>query len=154
LSERRKVLIAYDSSSSGDYALQWAFDGLIQDGNDHVVLVTAVEQSQPLIRFNFNKGEDEIRTEIQKVSLLSVRYEAIQAVHETLASLFRKRDISCQSFILEGDARDVILEVADKTRADCIVMGARGLNAVHRAVLGSASLFITQEAQVPVVVVK
>ncbi|ORZ29223.1 hypothetical protein BCR44DRAFT_1375822, partial [Catenaria anguillulae PL171] len=146
LSERRKVLIAYDSSSSGDYALQWAFDGLIQDGNDHVVLVTAVEQSQPLIRFNFNKGEDEIRTEIQKVT--------IQAVHETLASLFRKRDISCQSFILEGDARDVILEVADKTRADCIVMGARGLNAVHRAVLGSASLFITQEAQVPVVVVK
>ncbi|KAI9183549.1 hypothetical protein H9P43_004467 [Blastocladiella emersonii ATCC 22665] len=149
LGERRKVLLAYDSSRSGDYALEWAFDGLLKEGEDHLIIVTAVEPTQPLARIQYlTKSEEEVRNIIKR------RLESVRAVHDTLSTLCRKRNISAQSYILEGDARDVILDVAERARADVIVMGARGLNAMHRAVLGSSSLFVTQQAEVPVVVVK
>ncbi|KNE57390.1 hypothetical protein AMAG_03112 [Allomyces macrogynus ATCC 38327] len=148
LAARRKVLLCYDTSRPGDQALQWLFDNLLRDGEDHVVILTCVEPNQ-LFKFNFlSRSQDELRSKVK------AKYAGVQAVQDAFASLCHKRGISTQSLILDGDARDVILEVADRTHAQVIVMGARGVGAVHRAVLGSTSLFVTQQANVPVVIVK
>ncbi|KAI9224133.1 hypothetical protein BC828DRAFT_160232 [Blastocladiella britannica] len=148
VADRRKVLFAYDASASGDYAVQWLFENILRDNEDHLILLTAVEQASPLMRFNLRSSEEEIRQQIKE------RYAKMQAIHNTLSAMAHHRNISTQSFLLEGDPREVIVDVAEKTRTDIIVMGARGLNAVHRALLGSASQYVTVQAPMPVVVVK
>ena len=46
-----------------------------------------------------------------------------------------------------------MLDVADRTDADVIVVGSRGLGAVKRAILGSVSTRVVGEARRPVLVV-
>jgi nucleotide-binding universal stress UspA family protein len=56
--------------------------------------------------------------------------------------------------VAEGDAREVIVSVAREWGADLIAMGARGLGAVARFLLGSVSLGVTRHAPCPVLVCK
>ncbi|KNE60634.1 hypothetical protein AMAG_06011 [Allomyces macrogynus ATCC 38327] len=150
LAARRKILLAYDTSRLGDEALQWTFDELLRDDEDHLVLVTAVEPTRWVASglALLTQSEAEIRSQL-------ARHEsAVRAVQSAVTALCLRRGISTQTFFVEGDARDVILDVADRTHADVIVVGARGLGAVKRAVLGSTSQFVSQNATVPVVIVK
>jgi nucleotide-binding universal stress UspA family protein len=55
---------------------------------------------------------------------------------------------------VEGDPREAIVRVAEEWQADLVVLGARGLGAVERVVLGSVSLGVTHHADCPVLVVK
>jgi nucleotide-binding universal stress UspA family protein len=54
----------------------------------------------------------------------------------------------------EGDAREEIIRMADEWPADLVVLGARGLNPVQRALLGSVSIAAVRHASCPVLVVR
>lgn len=56
--------------------------------------------------------------------------------------------------LMEGGVRDRLLQIADEWKADLIVLGARGLSGVERALLGSVSLSVAREAQCAVMIVK
>ena len=56
--------------------------------------------------------------------------------------------------LMEGDARERLLQAAEEWKADLIVLGAPGLSGVERALLGSVSLSVTREAHCAVVVVR
>lgn len=45
-----------------------------------------------------------------------------------------------------------IIEAAEKEKADCIVMGTRGLDMVRRTLLGSVSDYVVRHSNVPVVI--
>jgi nucleotide-binding universal stress UspA family protein len=51
-----------------------------------------------------------------------------------------------------GDAADVLLSVAKRENGRMIVIAARGVGAVHAALLGSVAVSLLQAAEVPVVV--
>ena len=53
---------------------------------------------------------------------------------------------------LMGDEK--IMEAASKHHADLIVMGAKGLGAIDRFLLGSVSTRVVQHAHCPVLVVR
>lgn len=55
---------------------------------------------------------------------------------------------------LSGDPADCILAVAEQVRADLIVVGARGLNAVERFVRGSVSTKVAQHSPCDVLIVE
>jgi nucleotide-binding universal stress UspA family protein len=61
--------------------------------------------------------------------------------------------VSCESEILEGDAAEMLLEVARIRSAELIVIGTRGLGAIAGKLLGSVSHEIVAGADRPVVVV-
>ena len=53
-----------------------------------------------------------------------------------------------------GDARDVVLEVAEEQHADLIVVGSHGYGGFKRLMLGSVADGITRHAKIPVLVVR
>jgi nucleotide-binding universal stress UspA family protein len=56
--------------------------------------------------------------------------------------------------ILEGEAADEIVSLADNRHADLIVIGSRSRGALAGALLGSISSAVVQHAHVPVLVAK
>lgn len=56
--------------------------------------------------------------------------------------------------LMEGGVRDRLLQAAEEWKADLIVLGARGLSGVERALLGSVSLGVAREARGAVMIVK
>jgi nucleotide-binding universal stress UspA family protein len=56
--------------------------------------------------------------------------------------------------IVEGNAADEIVSLADNRDADLVIVGSRGHGALAGALLGSVSLEIVQHASVPVLVAK
>jgi nucleotide-binding universal stress UspA family protein len=56
--------------------------------------------------------------------------------------------------LMEGAVRERLLQTAEEWKADLIVLGARGLSGVERAVLGSVSLGVARESHCAVVIVK
>jgi nucleotide-binding universal stress UspA family protein len=53
-----------------------------------------------------------------------------------------------------GNPADVLVEEAEESGADLIVVGTRGLNAARRLVLGSVSTNVVQHAPCDVLVVR
>jgi nucleotide-binding universal stress UspA family protein len=56
--------------------------------------------------------------------------------------------------VMKGGVREALLQAAEEWKADLIVLGARGLNGVKRALLGSVSLSVAREARCAVMIVK
>ena len=56
--------------------------------------------------------------------------------------------------LMEGGVRERLLQAAEEWKADLIVLGARGLGGVERALLGSVSLSVARDARCAVMIVK
>jgi nucleotide-binding universal stress UspA family protein len=62
--------------------------------------------------------------------------------------------ITADGEIMEGDAADEVVSLADNRHADLIVIGSRGHGALAGALLGSVSRAVVQHADVPILVAK
>src|SRR5690606_4106897 len=58
---------------------------------------------------------------------------------KALDDLAKTRSTVSQTLVRVGDARDVILQMADELKADLIVMGTHGRRGISRALLGSVA---------------
>ncbi len=71
-----------------------------------------------------------------------------------LDDLAKARPAVGQTLVRVGDARDVILQMADELKADLIVMGTHGRRGISRALLGSVAEMVVRTSQVPVLTVR
>ncbi|MGM0444143.1 MAG: universal stress protein [Fibrobacterota bacterium] len=62
--------------------------------------------------------------------------------------------ITCESTLLDGDPAEEVLDYAEKTNPDWIVVGSHGHGALYHLVLGSVSEKVVDKAACPVLVVK
>jgi nucleotide-binding universal stress UspA family protein len=102
--------------------------------------------------------------EVVTAARLPFAAEAIVAMgwREFLAQSQRVVDDACEQLakrwttvtgrVLDGDAREAIIEAAKEGKTDLIVLGARGRGAVASFLLGSVSLGVTRDAPCPVLV--
>ena len=56
--------------------------------------------------------------------------------------------------VRDGDAREVIVDIAREIYADCIVMSTRGLKGVKRVMIGSCADYVVRHANCPVMVIR
>ena len=64
------------------------------------------------------------------------------------------KEIETKTAVVPGHPATIILEEAEKTAADLIVLGSRGLGAVKGLLLGSVSAAVIQKAPCPVLTTK
>ncbi|WP_017812177.1 MULTISPECIES: universal stress protein [Paenibacillus] len=137
------VLVPYDGSMHSQKALERgaALAQSLQAELEilYVDSATVDELRQPLIMTSseleiyFDHKEDEIRRNLR---------EMISKIPDA------------RTVILYGSAAKGIVEYAQQSQPDLIVMGSRGLSTMSEMVLGSVSRYVTQRAQAPVMIVK
>jgi nucleotide-binding universal stress UspA family protein len=133
----RRILVATDGSHAAAQAIDWLADFPLP-ADAAVDVVNAVELPYPMKEV-VTLGWREFLAESQR---------AVAEARERLA----KRWPVVTGQVLEGDAREVVVEAARKGPSDLIVLGARGLSAVASFLLGSVSLGVSRHAPCPVLV--
>lgn len=68
--------------------------------------------------------------------------------------VFVKGEIPYKLTILQGDPRPAIVEYANKSTCDMVIIGSRGLNTLQEMVLGSVSHKVAKRVESPVLIVK
>lgn len=83
------------------------------------------------------------------------REEATEALRATEAAVRRSAPhATVTTRIEEGDAGRVLVRLAEELGVDTVVVGSQGKGALKRAILGSVSSMVVNNAPCPVVVVR
>ena len=69
-------------------------------------------------------------------------------------ALFKAAAVTYEREIASGFPATTLIEVAERYGCDAIVMGARGIGALRRALLGSVSQAVLHASKLPVTIVK
>ena len=136
-----RVLLATDGSAHARLATRWLRDVPFSSAATAGVLSVATLTHPP----RTSQTVAELRA--------SVRAEA-QRVAERAATILRRRWPRVETLETEGDPRVEIARVAEETRADLLVLGARGVHRLEGFLVGSTSLAAVRYAACPVAVVR
>jgi nucleotide-binding universal stress UspA family protein len=135
-----KIVVAIDGSTFSDAAVR-AAAGLAAKAGSQVEVVHVHEH-------------DVIPAKASVAPDLETTDEARALVATALAKL-KESGVDAHGRLLQSSTRDVphkILEVADETGADLIVVGSRGLSSIAGMLLGSVSNKLIHTAKVGVMV--
>ncbi|HEX7244507.1 MAG TPA: universal stress protein [Solirubrobacterales bacterium] len=80
--------------------------------------------------------------------------EDVNLVLDAAAAAVRNEGIEVQTHPVEGDPAEAILDVAEKTDADLIVVGNKGMTGARRFLLGSVPNNISHHAPCSVLIVR
>lgn len=137
---RMRVLVATDGSDGARAAAAWLVRCL-PTGGLAVTVVSVAEAPPPAA------GGD---TGQLGAAARSVAEQAAEHTRAALAARWPGADAR----VVQGDPRDELTRLARAERSDLLVVGARGVGAVRRLLLGSVSLAVARHAPCPVLVVK
>lgn len=80
--------------------------------------------------------------------------QAFQRMLETADQRLRQVGLAVSSALLEGDPKRCLIEEEQRIQADCVFVGARGLNFLERFLLGSVSAAVAARARCSVEIVR
>lgn len=148
------VLVGTDGS---DEAVAAAASGVGLLGNvDKVTLVCVVDNSAILMSghesgFTGGMATDEEVTQVRQRNSAEAS-RALEATARAVAALVG--DARIETRIDEGDAGPLLSALAGELHVDAVVVGSQGKGAIKRALLGSVSGHVVNNAPCPVVVVR
>eukprot|EP01094_Clydonella_sp_ATCC50884_P018999 TRINITY_DN3621_c0_g1_i1.p2 TRINITY_DN3621_c0_g1~~TRINITY_DN3621_c0_g1_i1.p2 ORF type:complete len:156 (+),score=61.68 TRINITY_DN3621_c0_g1_i1:28-495(+) len=140
-----KYMVAVDGSSHAQKALQMAYR-FVGEGDELVILSVGNFQSNRLREFFDEAGVAEAKTKALAGVEKLVNETMEHAQSRGIAKVTGKAEL--------GHPRTVIVELAEKENVDMIIMGARGLGAVERLVIGSVSDYVMKHANADVLIAK
>lgn len=79
---------------------------------------------------------------------------ALREALERVCADLRRSGLTATATFLTGDPKRVLLEEAERTGADCIIIGAKGHSRIERLLLGSVSAAVAARARCSVEVVR
>ncbi len=136
------------------------------DGSE--TATTAVRQAVDLARATGAKLEvvsayepvsnQRLREEVQQVPedmqwMVNPR-EDVDATLEAAAEIAREQGVNVEKFARQGDPADAILDVAEETKADLIVVGNKGMTGARRFLLGSVPNKVSHHAPCSVLIIR
>lgn len=80
--------------------------------------------------------------------------EDVNMILDAAAAEAKKEGVEAQTHALEGDPGDVIIDVAEETGADLIVVGNKGMTGARRFLLGSVPNNVSHHAPCSVIIVR
>jgi len=138
------VLVAYDGSPQSQSALDRAVSLVRSTPNSRLTVAHAFQYP------NFVVGEAMVVAPV--VADLEEMSDSESLLEEAKAKV---NGLPNTTFtLLQGDPAQAILECAEESGADLIVIGSRGLGTIREWLLGSVSHYVVQHAKIPVLVIK
>ena len=80
--------------------------------------------------------------------------EDVDATLEEAADLVRTAGVEVETYARQGDPADAILDVAEETDADLIVVGNKGMTGAKRFLLGSVPNKVSHHAPCSVLIIR
>jgi nucleotide-binding universal stress UspA family protein len=80
--------------------------------------------------------------------------EDVEATLKEAAEAVGRAGVKADTFAREGDAADAILDVAEETHADLIVVGNKGMTGTKRFLLGSVPNKVSHHAPCSVLIIR
>ena len=162
------VLVATDGSKYGRWGLNWVATLLFVEPVQRIILAidgsdaSAKALAFVLAKFRPNRstgkgGQVPIHVSVIHV-MPPVKYPGLEEanrklIEQTVQKLI-KAGFTAEPLCRLGKPAEEIMEVASTQHVDLIVMGAKGLGAIARFLLGSVSTRVVQHAHCSVLVVR
>jgi len=161
-STMKKILIAYDGSTSSRKSIKTVEAMMVLNSDIQVCLFSISNTSNPYTNAMMQRN---IRDEaVEKIQKAHVEIEKEEHVNEIKNQLSRIRleletqgvQVETKVVVIKGNHNpgEDICEYAEKNEFDLIVVGSRGLGNVKKLILGSVSNYVVNHAEIPVLVVK
>jgi len=132
---------------------------LAADGSDHSIRATEetiklVKGTKTVVEIvyvsDFSKSKDEVLHAEGQEALDVKRRKKLLPIEEA----FDAQGIEYSLQLLRGEPGPAIVEYANDSQADLVVVGSRGLNSLQEMMLGSVSHKIVKRVDCPVLLVK
>jgi nucleotide-binding universal stress UspA family protein len=138
------ILVPYDGSAPSAKALDKAVQ-MVKNNPETKLTVTHVINLQPVIvgEMTFSQPEG-YQDQLQEQG--NVLLDKIKKTIEGLP----QADV----IVLAGSPAEAIVDYAESSNCDLIIMGSRGLSAIKEWMLGSVSHNVIQHARMPVMIMK
>src|SRR6476661_3910874 len=131
-----KAFVAIDGSTCSFRAIVGCCDILSADRDELVLYYSPPSAGGSIASGLVERGQSELADEILG--------EAVKYVPATWSAVHK--------IVGQGDPRTEIVRVAQESKADLIAVGARGLGAVARLILGSVSRTVVHCSTAPVLI--
>ncbi|KAL0097667.1 hypothetical protein J3Q64DRAFT_1617005, partial [Phycomyces blakesleeanus] len=138
----RTFMIATDLANYSEFALNWASDEVMDDGDELIVLrVVTLETA-------------EIRTSLLLHEEEQARQNAERVMEKIMASSNDEKRVSVIIEFVIGKVQETIQHMIAMYQPSLLIVGTRGLSDFKNMLLGSVSKYCLQHSPVPVVVVR
>ena len=140
-----KVLIAADDSAHSERAVRFV-SRIRWPAGSRVIVATVMP---PPARTASAGQDDSVREKA-----LARRRSHHEGVARHAQGKLRAAGLSTETRILEGDAREQLIQLVDNERIDLLVVGSRGHRGLLRLLLGSVSAHVVSHAHCSILVVR
>lgn len=146
-----KIILATDGTKFGDAATEMLSNFKLGSG-DSVRVVSVVDMAVPLA-VDVYGGYLPDTTELEKVARETAS-KVIESTKERIRSFFKGSDVDVSGEVMFGSPDSRIVETAEETGADLIILGSHGYKRWERLLLGSVSSSVVHHAHCSVLVVR
>ncbi len=143
----KSIVVGTDGSQTADEAVRQAVD-LAKAVGAQVQLVSAYEPvSNQRLRAEQQQAPDDIQHNINP-------REDVDAVLREASEYGDENGVTTQTHARQGDPADAILDVAEETKADLIIVGNKGMTGARRFLLGSVPNKVSHHAPCSVMIIR
>jgi len=140
----KKILWATDFSDEAQEALLYA-EAMAKAFKAKLIALHVVPDFSPAFYDFASALKGEIGRRVATVK---------NGARKKLETLSKSKGISLDIIIQEGTASKKIIEVAEREKADLIVLGRRGLSAIEKLFIGSVANQVLRNSPVPILITK
>ena len=141
------IVVGTDGSETAEEAVRQAVD-LAKAVGAKVQLVSAYEPvSNQRIREEKQQAPDDVQWSINP-------REDVDATLNDAAEVAAEAGVDVERFARQGDPADAILDVAEETKADLIIVGNKGMTGARRFLLGSVPNKVSHHAPCSVLIIR
>lgn len=142
----RKILLPFDNSKMSDRAFWHAINLNFKHKSEIIILSVFYSEQYSSSFLNYNAHQTVI--EQKKLNEIKIKHKKLKEISE-------KCGIPCRTFVATSSSiTQTVMSYVYSTKADLVIMGTRGNGSDRKLMLGSVSLEVSQNAPVPVLLVK
>lgn len=149
----RIIVLAVDGSQIGEHAFCWYLSNLYREG-DEVNIIHVHDMSE--IEVPYILGPEPIIIPDTYEESIKESYEKSKKLLSDYKQRLEDKKIKSVGHLRtsHGSAGAEICTLIEETKADCAVLGSRGLGTIRRTLLGSTSDYVLHHAECAVLICK